>query len=465
MIEIYALAHFKVLLLLLLFFCVFMLQAVYVSVLVLNYRLLKKQKLVCEILMLLYSAILAMVQITVLENKENITVQFINVSTVMYTVGIFVTLYFVYIAITTNDKPYAQITAVMLTMPFLSKVVHEYFVYLIIVSGAIMLVRIYYLLKTELYKQKNELTAFSVKEGLDTLPAGVMFCDNKGYIFFTNAKMNELVLKFTNSSQTNGKQFWQLLQEGNIINGECQFVEQDIVISSHEFAWQFSKDVFVENNVEYIEIIAIDVTKIIGTLRELEEERNVLIKQNEQTKILNEKLEVLSRELEYSRIRSQVHDVLSQNLTAMQRISQNENITDYSDLLLLSRDTIEQIKSKRKGDAQKLFGEMYFYFRKIGLFIELLDELPSDEEKAFLFLSVLREACTNAIKHAGATNVYVKIKQLGVRYRIEITNNGMRPKKGLVEGGGLFGIRNRIESANGTLRVELIPEFSLIITI
>ncbi len=180
---------------------------------------------------------------------------------------------------------------------------------------------------------------------------------------------------------------------------------------------------------------------------------------------LSEMMSSLRREQEYSRIRSQVHDVMSQRLTALQRLSKDDNLNDYSVLFSLTRDVINQIKAKRGGDPGELFGETYFYFRKIGLSIELLDELPKEHSIAFMFIAVLREACTNAVKHAGATKVYARIERQKDGYRIEITNNGTRPKKGLVEGGGLFGIRNRVENLGGTLKVEVIPQFSLIITI
>ncbi len=171
----------------------------------------------------------------------------------------------------------------------------------------------------------------------------------------------------------------------------------------------------------------------------------------------------MRKEQEYIRIRSRVHDVLSQRLTAIQRVSQSKEQIDYNTLLFLSQDAINHIKARRGGNAKELFAEIYYYFYKIGLSIELNGNLPDEENLAFLFLAVLRESCTNAIKHAAATRVFVNIEKATEQYRIEITNNGERPRKSLIEGGGLFGIRNRVENAGGSLKVELIPEFSLII--
>ncbi len=448
-----------------LFIILFAVQAYYVCTLILNYRMRKKRFLFGEISLILHISMLAYMSIAVITDKQygNVDINFafilLNITAIVAIIHYFI------LAVLKSEFSLSALICVFLSIPLLSNVIGNYYIFSLFISIVVLFFRLYKLYKEEDFDQKTELDAFSIKEGLDTLPTGVMFCDEEGYIYLTNAKMLELFLKFTGKEHFNSNDFWQNLIEPTLENVESQDVEGDILIHNGNETWRFSKKSFTIKKERYFEITAINVTLSIGALYTLEEEREKLEQQNIEMRKLIKSMETLRREKEYARIRSQVHDVLSQRLTAIQRMSQSENFTDYATLLSLSKDSIEHIKAKQGGDAKELYGEIYFYYRKIGLNIELLDELPEEEDIAFLFLSVLREACTNSIKHAGSTIVYVNIDKTPSAYRIEITNNGEKPEHGLIEGGGLYGIRSRVENAGGTLKVELIPEFSLIIKI
>ncbi len=336
---------------------------------------------------------------------------------------------------------------------------------LLICAIAILIICVLSYFNTEKHNKKQSNDTYCIIQALNTLPIGILFYDESGHIHLKNDKMQELLFAFSDKKYISGKKIWQELKKELITYNTYKKPGENFFIKAKNETWQFERNTVTLNNTTFFEITAIEVSELMQTHHLLLQEKESLIAQNKEAKLLRKKLKELHQEREYIRIRTQVHDVLSQRLTAIQRISQNSDFTDYTDLLSLSKDTIAQIKTRQGGNASELFGDMYFFFRKIGLSIELLDALPEENTISFLILAVLREACTNAIKHAGATKVYVKIKSKEDSYRIEITNNGTSPKQGLVEGGGLFGIRSRVENAGGVLKVEVIPKFSLIITI
>ncbi len=465
MFDLYFFSNELLLLFFLLMLCIFVAQAILFGLIVANLNRKRIRRLISEVLMLSYCGAIALLPITVLINRTYGIVDISSITIAMYVIGVVAIIYFLLMAIIDSRIYILAPLCIAATLPYMEILPYKSYEILVAVVGVTLFLRARSLIDREHYRQKYELSSFSVKEGLDTLPTGVMFSGTNGYIYLINTKMQSLIQKFFTSEQKDSLDFWNDLQTGNIIDGECQALEKDILVNFGLEVWRFSRQEFFVDNTSYYEITAINVTEIVGTLQELEDERAKLLQQSDEVRKLSDKMETLRREQEYSRIRSQIHDVLSQRLTALQRLSRDENFNDYSVLYSLTQDVITQIKAKRGGDAKELFGEIYFYFRKIGLSIEMLDPLPKNEQVAFLFLAVLREACTNAVKHAGATKIYAKIDTTDTGYRIEITNNGMRPKKGLIEGGGLSGIRNRVENAGGTLKVEVIPEFSLIITI
>lgn len=76
---------------------------------------------------------------------------------------------------------------------------------------------------------------------------------------------------------------------------------------------------------------------------------------------------------------------------------------------------------------------------------------------------VLREAIINAIRHAGASEVYVDIINEKKQWILQITDNGKSTPSELKEGGGLTGIRQRVEASGGEVKIRLEPQFKLVV--
>ena len=75
------------------------------------------------------------------------------------------------------------------------------------------------------------------------------------------------------------------------------------------------------------------------------------------------------------------------------------------------------------------------------------------------------EAISNCVRHGGATELYVKISSELHEWMFEITNNGRKPDREIVEGGGLSAIRKNVGNYNGSVRICSFPEYSLTIKI
>lgn len=84
---------------------------------------------------------------------------------------------------------------------------------------------------------------------------------------------------------------------------------------------------------------------------------------------------------------------------------------------------------------------------------------------ADLMYAAMQVCLSNAIQYAQATELLANIWEDGDRYTVLIRNNGKPPEKTITEGGGLSNLRRRIERIGGTMTVQSLPEFALVIGI
>lgn len=82
---------------------------------------------------------------------------------------------------------------------------------------------------------------------------------------------------------------------------------------------------------------------------------------------------------------------------------------------------------------------------------------------AELLYAAMQVCLSNAVQYAQATELTAHIWEDGDRYNILLRNNGKPPEKPITEGGGLSNLRRRIERAGGTMTVQSLPVFALVI--
>ncbi len=74
---------------------------------------------------------------------------------------------------------------------------------------------------------------------------------------------------------------------------------------------------------------------------------------------------------------------------------------------------------------------------------------PLNPEQATVLALALREAVTNIVRHAAATQCRLILGQAAGQWRLEVADNGAQPR--FREGSGLRGMRERVESLGGTV--------------
>jgi len=103
--------------------------------------------------------------------------------------------------------------------------------------------------------------------------------------------------------------------------------------------------------------------------------------------------------------------------------------------------------------------------RDLGVELDIGGELPEHEILRHLVVLSVRECVTNCVRHARGDKVFVRITPSRDGIICRITNNGKAPTQSIVEGGGLSGLRRRIEREGGNMKLQSSPAFALIVTL
>jgi signal transduction histidine kinase len=162
-------------------------------------------------------------------------------------------------------------------------------------------------------------------------------------------------------------------------------------------------------------------------------------------------------------VRQQAQAALPDAMPALTAISDNARavIDDMSDAVWFidpQVDDMQQVVVRARALASELFDG-----QRIRWTIEASDdasEVPLASERRRHVYLVIKEALTNVLRHAQATNVAVVVTALRGRLRIEVTDDGVG-LDGKVEhasdprgGHGLANIRRRASALGGTARIE-----------
>lgn len=67
--------------------------------------------------------------------------------------------------------------------------------------------------------------------------------------------------------------------------------------------------------------------------------------------------------------------------------------------------------------------------------------------------------------YAGSKELYAEFSETEGLATVCVTNDGKQPEREIVEGGGLSTLRRRVERAGGTMVVQSLLKFKLIITV
>ena len=311
-------------------------------------------------------------------------------------------------------------------------------------------------------RRAQGLTRDSIAQALDQLPDGLLFHADDGSVLLVNRTMSALGSRLTHRPLRDGRRFWsELARLASSAPGE-----NSLLIRDEGAAWSFSRRLLSVRGRACTLIFAADVTETDRASAELERLNEQLRSRAAQLRETSANLAEIKREQELARLQSRIHDVAGHRIYLLQHyLARSGSLEGLDRFLPLISGLIDDLRADVTIPAARLLDDLKKSFEFIGITLNVSGPLPADERAASALIKIVREAATNAVRHAGASRIDVAIRREGGETVMSISDDGTAPPQTIHEGQGLTGMRERTAELGGTLTVATEPRFSLTVRI
>ena len=310
-------------------------------------------------------------------------------------------------------------------------------------------------------RRKRAITPSSIKESLDHLETGLCFSQPNGLVMLTNHRMNELSHVIFGKALQNANLFWTALTSGQPVPGVERIAsgEQPEFHLPDDTIWTFHRETLDGT----IQITAADTTHQHQLVDELRDKHRELEEMNTRIRSYGDKVDeyVIARERLETRVN--LHGFLGQALLMTRHYLQYES-GDAKKIIDIWQRNIDVLRLEAEPQQETdSLASLRNAAKAIGMQVHVDGQLPENAQQRKLIAAIGAETLTNAVRHAGAKQLWIDVEQTAAAHIIRYTNDGADPSAPVTEGGGLSTARRKIEAAGGRMSIDAEPNFVLTI--
>lgn len=325
--------------------------------------------------------------------------------------------------------------------------------------------------------RKNHIMQLSIMESMKKLPDGILCSDIHGDVLFMNDKMRFYLEHLgipADLSDANMIRKSILAKGTELIDEEADFEPASVstcVSLGNAGVSMFTFDAVEIHRHLYKRVIAYDATEKMQLAGKIEAANTELKKSAAEILESIERLKSIAETQALLHMCSRVHDIIGQRLSLVHRLLESYDFSDESiqQMPPLLNGILDDLLPSSRLDPEEELLLMKSTLRMTGISLSIQGNLPEDESVAHAMVSIVREAATNAVRHAQALNIDVQIRLYavgdeaseGLMAEVVVTNDGCVPTHDIQEGSGIMGMRHTVESRGGFLIVLSHPQFKI----
>lgn len=320
-------------------------------------------------------------------------------------------------------------------------------------------------------KLKDRLhTVALIREAINSYPDGICFAAPGGRPILANKKINDICYMMTGHTVTNADRMWEELGDhriqvtlpdpnGDALNDLNEGTEQILCRLQNEQVWQFQRRQLMLDSGPVMQYEAADVSELYRYQKQLQEKNEQLSGMLERQKTLLQNIVENNLKKEVLHTKMRIHSDFGRLLVMTEnRLSNREESSDDSDIFEAWDHVIsdmENASERKELAAASPQTELLKMAEMIGCKVEFTGEQPKERRALLLLYAAIREALTNAVRHAGADRLIVDIRHDDRYYRVAISSNGRNDVMSVHEGGGLSDLRRRLEQEGAELSIDI----------
>ena len=310
-------------------------------------------------------------------------------------------------------------------------------------------------------------TSRMIRNAIDSYPDGICFAAADGRPILANKKINDVCYALTGHTITNAAAMWQELKAQDISLRR----DENLILCKLNTGeiWQFYKRLLPREKSRITQVEASDITELYEYRTRLEENNLRVSELHKRQRELLQNIVQNNLDKELLSAKMRIHDAFGR-LLIMTKNSLTENSAERNDQELFTawENVIADMENAalapdtRESSPRK---ELLQVADLIGCRVEFHGKQPTERKALLLLYAAIREALTNAVKHAGADKLTINIYDGKSRYDVEIQNNGRSVNSPIQESGGLGSLRKRLEQDGATLDYRYDGTVTLVLTI
>ena len=311
--------------------------------------------------------------------------------------------------------------------------------------------------------RRQHISAMSVKEAFDKLPAGLMSYSAGGIPVMVNETMQEISREMFAESIRDGETYWKIVRK-TMTNDDVP-EDKAIVKSGSGKAYSFKNSLLNIKGAEIYELTAVDISDEYELSRKLADGQ-------EKARVLNTRLKALMGTIEYVTmnrellaLKSSLHDNIGQCILIAKRYMYSPESVDKQRMLDFWRDNIRHLTNDEPEEWELPYYVISKEADRLGIKLNIIGELPSASELIPVVDAAISVHIGNTLKHADGTEATVAVKKTADGVEISFTNNGRQPEGEITEKGGLKNLRSQVEGAGGRMEIISQPAFEMKLTL
>ena len=272
----------------------------------------------------------------------------------------------------------------------------------------------------------SRISRNAVKEGFDTLPAAICYFDRNGLLRLINHRMQEIAAVLCGRDLQTFTDLEQALRSpggGVRLRDEAARIYAFPDGTVYHFTVRPVQDKY---GIPYTEVMATDVTQLAALHTALQQENERLADANRRAKRLYDNMPDIVREEEILKMKMRVHDDIGHTLLAARRALRHEH-----DLARIKSEAAKWessisllCRTRQENAAEDPLSYMQRRAAVLGAAVQLRGVYPAARATRELYALILRECTSNAVRHAGATELYADSEHRPQEWHLCITNNG-----------------------------------------